>query len=410
MICSHKIYKGEDVEVSIPFRVEGWSDLRVEYYTDGGYKVTRTADELEIDEYTITAEFSDNDLDLLGDGVLYYSIYYVYDGQDYIKSSNTPYVLKTPKAYSAMTPTDYYHEGEVVGKAQGYISGYTTGESNGYTHAVSDVRNNAISLSVSANGTYSANTEDSIYFREVNVNVPQSSGGSVDLSWAGKSCAFEGVDWVHGEDPEDEYDYQPFFTLPNIEYFDQLTLDVFILDTNFEYYILSTENLDDTRGSYINIKSKSSGFQIEYRDGTGGDLEINLPCTMYAHSNYHIEIAMSTSRDNLTAIVVGPDGQNVVSASTLVVGFSPRRVVCINGVYDSDYRIYDYVRGGFMFRNMRVYGTGSLVHNYQWYDGHIVDTISGNAYYGWHYYWDEDEEQWDTEIKYMNGYNDAYKN
>lgn len=115
MICSRRIYKGEDAEVSIPFLTTGWTSLYVEYFTDGDTKVVRQEDELEIDEYTITAQFEGDDLGLLDDGVIYYTIHYVYDDENYIKSSNTPYVLVTPAGYSGKTEDEVYEAGYEAG-------------------------------------------------------------------------------------------------------------------------------------------------------------------------------------------------------------------------------------------------------------------------------------------------------
>lgn len=123
MICTNRIYKGETFEVSIPFRVEGWSNLYVEYFTDGQYKVTRTAEELEIDEYTITAGFSGSDLDLLADGVLRYTLYYTLEGVAYTKSTNTPYYLKTPAGYSGVTADEIFQSGYTAGQEDCECSG-----------------------------------------------------------------------------------------------------------------------------------------------------------------------------------------------------------------------------------------------------------------------------------------------
>lgn len=414
MSCGGRIYKGGMTTVSIPFNVEGYSNLSISYFTSGDYKITKAEEDLVIADGFITYTFTKEELDVMPDGVLNYLVNYEVEGGKYADGGNTNVYLKTPQDYSATSVTEMvqsaYTEGHEIGYVEGHAQGKQEGEEVGYNEAVSVIRNQSISLSVTANGTYTANTQDSIYFNEVNVNVPQSSGGSVDLSWAGKACAFEGEGWSHLEDPEDEYDYCPFFTLPNFGSFDQLSLDVFIINTYGNPYIMSTQDLDGTR-HYLNIRANDSGFTVEYKDeGSPSDHEVHLPCTMYSYSNYHIDITITPQRGNMTIIVVGPDGQGAVSATTTLTQFDPRRPMCINGVRDNDLKIYDFVRGGFMFRNMRIYGTGTLMHNYQWYDGHIVDTISGNDYYGWHYYWDEDEEQWDTEIKYMNGYNDAYGN
>lgn len=114
MICDRRLYKGEDIQVLVPFSVSGYSSLSIEFYTDGEYKYI--IDNPQVVDGEIVAEMSEHDLDLLGDGVLRYNVSYDIDGERIMFGTNTNYVLKTPSAYSAMTPTDYY------------LSGYTAGQ------------------------------------------------------------------------------------------------------------------------------------------------------------------------------------------------------------------------------------------------------------------------------------------
>jgi len=234
MNCGGRVWKGDTITISVPFEVSGYTDLTISYYTDGETKVVKSESEVEIEDGFITYTFLPGELDTIADGVIRYQIDYSVDNVDYVTGTNTMSYLKTPKTYSAKTTEEYYEEGfssgytqgeeigyasghtdgytegEVVGKAEGYMSGYTQGEQVGYSQgyeeghtqgkqdgeavgydiAVSDIRNQSISLSVSANGTYSANTEDSIYFNEVNVNVPQGSGSSCNLQ--AKSQSIDG--------------------------------------------------------------------------------------------------------------------------------------------------------------------------------------------------------------------------
>lgn len=60
---------------------------------------------------------------------------------------------------------------------QQFYNGYFTAEEE----ITANIRQQAQVLSVSANGSYSANTGANIFFKEVNVNVPQPSGGSCTL-------------------------------------------------------------------------------------------------------------------------------------------------------------------------------------------------------------------------------------
>lgn len=110
MNCSNKIYKGESLVV-IPFDIEGWSTLHVDYFTDGKEKVTVNSDALEISGGVITAHFAPHDLDLLADGVLRYTIYYTIDDTNYTISTNSPYILKTPMGYNGKTAQYYYDKG-----------------------------------------------------------------------------------------------------------------------------------------------------------------------------------------------------------------------------------------------------------------------------------------------------------
>ena len=158
MNCGGRIYKGEDVSVSIPFNISGYTDLEVSYYTDSEVHIERYEEQLVVEDGFIIAEFDNTDLDLLPDGVLRYTITFKVDGVDYVSSNNTPYYLKTPKDYDAKTAeevyedgyesgftvghtsgyTDGYAEGEIVGKAAGYVSGYTAGEAVGYESGFTD--------------------------------------------------------------------------------------------------------------------------------------------------------------------------------------------------------------------------------------------------------------------------------
>ena len=75
--------------------------------------------------------------------------------------------LVIPKGLGNIEGGESYDEGY----RDGYQNGYAVGNSEGYNEAIGVVRNNAIVLDVAENGEYSANTEDSIYYKQVNVNV-----------------------------------------------------------------------------------------------------------------------------------------------------------------------------------------------------------------------------------------------
>ena len=63
MNCGGRIYKGEDITVSIPFAISGYSDLVVSYFTNGDFHVDKTEEELVIDGGYAFAEFDNTELD-----------------------------------------------------------------------------------------------------------------------------------------------------------------------------------------------------------------------------------------------------------------------------------------------------------------------------------------------------------
>lgn len=138
MNCGGRIYKGEDVSVSIPFNISGYTDLEVSYYTDSEVHIERYEEQLVVEDGFIIAEFDNTDLDLLPDGVLRYTITFKVDGVDYVSSNNTPYYLKTPKDYDAKTAEEVYEDGYESGYTVGYSSGNTDGWNAGYPSGVTD--------------------------------------------------------------------------------------------------------------------------------------------------------------------------------------------------------------------------------------------------------------------------------
>lgn len=125
MICGGRAYKGENLEVIVPFNVEDYENFTITFYTTGDYKITKTADEVEIVDGEVRYTFTKDELDVLPDGVLRYTIDYAVDNTDYVQSSNTMIVVKTPAGYSATSVN------EMVDAA--YESGYTAGYESGST-------------------------------------------------------------------------------------------------------------------------------------------------------------------------------------------------------------------------------------------------------------------------------------
>ncbi len=122
MSCGGRIYKGGMTTVSIPFNVEGYSNLSISYFTSGDYKITKTEEDLDIADGFITYTFTKEELDVLPDGVLNYLVNYEVEGGNYADGGNTNVYLKTPKDYSATSVTEMvqsaYTEGFINGKAQ----------------------------------------------------------------------------------------------------------------------------------------------------------------------------------------------------------------------------------------------------------------------------------------------------
>lgn len=203
MSCGGRIYKGDTVYVSVPFDVEGYSALTISFFTNGEYKITRTEEEVTIEDGFITAVFEGHDLDVLPDGVLRYTIECEVEGEEYVDSSNTMLYLKTPKDYDAADVQDFYNSGwtegfssgltqgfpigyesgHTDGQAEGYASGYTEGYDSGYTtgrskgwqdgidYEYNRVSQSAITLSFSGNGEWHKDFFSEVFCNGVNVNI-----------------------------------------------------------------------------------------------------------------------------------------------------------------------------------------------------------------------------------------------
>lgn len=133
MSCGGRVYKGDLVIVSIHFDVSGYTNLSVDYFTTGVTKITKSEDELTVEDGFITCSFAGHELDILPDGVIRYTITYQVDGEDAVESSNTMLYLKTPESYSAKTIDEISEEAYQSGYTSGYQSGYTNGYSDGHT-------------------------------------------------------------------------------------------------------------------------------------------------------------------------------------------------------------------------------------------------------------------------------------
>lgn len=115
MNCGGRVYKGDSVTISVPFDVSGYTDLTISYSTTGDSKIVKDEDEVTIEDGFISYTFTGDELDLLPDGVIYYTIEYEVDGTDYVASTNTNLYLKTPAGYSGKTAEEIYQDGYEAG-------------------------------------------------------------------------------------------------------------------------------------------------------------------------------------------------------------------------------------------------------------------------------------------------------
>lgn len=115
MSCGGRVYKGDTVTISVPFDVDDYSNLTITYTTIGGEKIVKTQEEVEIEDGFITYTFEPGELDLLPDGVIYYTIECEVNGVPNVDSTNTNLYLKTPAGYSGRTAEDIYQEGYEAG-------------------------------------------------------------------------------------------------------------------------------------------------------------------------------------------------------------------------------------------------------------------------------------------------------
>ena len=119
MSCGGRIYKGGMTTISIPFNVEGYSNLSISYFTSGDYKITKTEEDLDISDGFITYTFTKEELDVMPDGVLNYLVNYEVDGGSYADGGNTNVFLKTPKDYSATSVTEMVQSAYTEGYREG---------------------------------------------------------------------------------------------------------------------------------------------------------------------------------------------------------------------------------------------------------------------------------------------------
>ena len=123
MSCGGRVYKGDTVTISVPFDVSGYTNLTITYSTTGNSMIVKDESEVIVEDGFISYTFSGHELDLLPDGVIYYTIDCEVEGEDYVASTNTPLYLATPAGYSGLTADEIYQQGYEDGLE--HCSGYT---------------------------------------------------------------------------------------------------------------------------------------------------------------------------------------------------------------------------------------------------------------------------------------------
>ena len=132
MSCAGRVYKGEGLDVVIPFPYGDVDSVTVILYTSGEYSIEKIAPAIDGE---VSVSLTKEEVDLLPDGVLRYTM--EWDGNSV--TSNTMDYIKTPVGYSAVTIEEVYESGYTAGLnacsgdcseaiAEAYASGYTAGQ------------------------------------------------------------------------------------------------------------------------------------------------------------------------------------------------------------------------------------------------------------------------------------------
>lgn len=208
MSCGGRVYKGDTITISVPFNVEDFTNLTITYTTIGDEKIVLTEEDLEIEDGFITHTFLPGEIDILADGVIYYTVSYEADGVDYLESTNTNLYLKTPAGYSGKTAEDYYQEGYQDGleDCSGYTptdcsSAITEAYQSGYTAGVNQERSYLTGITITQNGLYLKALGG---YNNILVSVPQ-SGSSCNLQELSRGIDAEDVGiWII--EPDAGYD------------------------------------------------------------------------------------------------------------------------------------------------------------------------------------------------------------
>lgn len=172
MTCTYnrRLYKGNSYEIELPFSIETTlGDLTVTFYTDGEIKVIKDLSDITLSGDTMVMTLTEEDLEYLKDGVLYYTV--EYDGDEYGEyTTNSPYVVATPIDYSGTSLEVLLEEvfdsgytagledcsGETCDSAwtEGYQSGYTDGLGVGHQNGFDQGFSSGFTVGVSKYNPY----------------------------------------------------------------------------------------------------------------------------------------------------------------------------------------------------------------------------------------------------------------
>ena len=184
--CGGRVYRGDTITISVPFNIDEYENLTITYSTIGDNVVVKTQEEVEIEDGFITYTFGEHELDLLPDGVIYYTIACDVNGVPNVDSTNTNFVLKTPAGYSGRTAEDIYQEGyndgldACSGETPDCSSAITQAYQEGYEQGLQDCSGETPDCSAAWNDGYSSGTTDGYAEGEVVGKAAGYSSGYTD--------------------------------------------------------------------------------------------------------------------------------------------------------------------------------------------------------------------------------------
>lgn len=442
MSCTNKIYKGEDSVLHF-YIEDNYTNLSIKVYTDG--KTMVTPSEITTEAGLITMYFHNDDLDILNDGVLRYDVQYDVDGETVVRSICSDRYLKTPDGYSAMTAEEVYNQGYAAGFEAGesgdctsaitiaFQSGYTDGHLAGMVEQAIADANRLTHLSATTNGTYTA----PYGYSEVIVDVPASSGSSsgdcseaiaeaYESGWTGGifeqkgklvSSAFtangiytredgfnsieinvtEDLTWVSkamGFTEPDKYVHMYREPICNNGIY---ILDFYIHNPSYFYnYCYLIDKVGDDEG-YPNLAFRFSqtSFQFITRSGY-----LDVPMTVINDTMYHAVVNMNSATHVTTLTLSYNDITEFTSGNTWTEDLG---YFIFGGVYDWEDGGPHICSGIYITSLITIdNSTNTMIHNYHWKDGGMVDLVDGRVFKAYQGYWDH--RDWYEHESTIDGY------